>query len=247
MIPKIIHYFGGHSLSAIERKCIHSWEKYMPDYKVIEWNEYNFDMNCNDYVKEAYTAKKWAFVSDYVRLSVLYKYGGIYMDTDVEVIKNMDGFLGYNAFAGFEDLNLIQMHLVGAEKKNEWIEILLLDYSKRHFIENKSKYDLTPITLTITRITRELYTINLDNTFQIIGNGIAIYPKEYFAPKGWSTGKTNITVNTHAIHHYRGSWFSFTQKVYINLIRVFGFRFGNLIFKSMKLLKNIKLFKIMLS
>ena len=104
MIPKIIHYcwFGRKPKSEEFNKYLESWKRFCPDYEIKEWNESNFDLNKNDYCREAYEAKKWAFVADYVRLKVLEKYGGIYMDTDVELIKSLDKFLHYNAFMCFE-------------------------------------------------------------------------------------------------------------------------------------------------
>ena len=104
MIPKVIHYcwFGGNPLPELAQKCIASWKKYCPDYEIKEWNESNFDLNCCDYVREAYEAKKWAFVSDVARLYAMVHEGGIYMDTDVEVIAPLDSLLQYHAVSGFE-------------------------------------------------------------------------------------------------------------------------------------------------
>ena len=104
MIPKIIHYcwFGGNPLPEQVKKMISTWKKYCPDYEIKEWNESNFNLDTCIYAKEAYTTKKWAFITDYVRLKVIYDYGGIYMDTDVEVCKNLDELLKWDAFSGFE-------------------------------------------------------------------------------------------------------------------------------------------------
>ena len=105
-IPKVIHYcwFGGNPKPKLVQKCIHSWKKYCPDYEIIEWNESNFDISsCPLYVRQAYDVKKWAFVSDYARLKIIHTCGGIYLDTDVELIKSLDSLLEYNAFFGFED------------------------------------------------------------------------------------------------------------------------------------------------
>ena len=119
MIPKKIHYcwFGKNPLPEQTKQYIETWKKYCHDYEIIEWNEDNFDINQNQYCKEAYEAKKWAFVSDYVRLKVLYDNGGIYMDTDIEVIKPLDDLLQYNWFAGFEAEDRIQTGVIGAERK----------------------------------------------------------------------------------------------------------------------------------
>src|SRR5699024_8907222 len=127
MIPKIIHYcwFGGNELSKTTKVCINSWKKKLPDYKIIEWNESNFDINSNQYVKEAYQAGRYAFVTDYVRLYVLYHYGGIYMDTDVEVLKSLDSFLKHQAFTGCENEKNSVTGIIGSEKDHEWIKTLL--------------------------------------------------------------------------------------------------------------------------
>ena len=125
MIPKIIHYcwFGGNPLPPLALKCIESWKKYCPDYEIKIWDESNFDININKYATEAYEAKKWAFVSDVARLWVLYNYGGIYMDTDLEVIKPLDEFLYHKAFSGFEDEVNIPTGIIASEKNNNWIKV----------------------------------------------------------------------------------------------------------------------------
>ena len=141
-IPKIIHYcwFGGNPLSEMEMKCIASWRKNCPDYEIKRWDESNFDIHINQYVQEAYEAKKWAFVSDYARLYLLSEYGGIYMDTDVEIVQNLDRFLVHNAFTGFEDDNHIPTAIMGAEKGHRWIKYLLSYYDGRHFYRDNNSY-----------------------------------------------------------------------------------------------------------
>ena len=131
MIPKIIHYcwFGGNPLSDLAQKCIDSWKKYCPDYEIKEWNESNFDLNSCDYVREAYQAKKWAFVTDYVRLYAMVTEGGIYMDTDVEVIRPLDSFLSNRAFSGFEDETNIPTGIMACEKGFPLFEELLEEYN----------------------------------------------------------------------------------------------------------------------
>lgn len=139
MIPKKIHYcwFGGNPLPESAKKYIGTWKKYCPDYEIIEWNENNFDVTQNQYCKEAYEAKKWAFVSDYARLKVLYDFGGIYMDTDVEVVKPLDDLLQYNWFSGFESEKRIQTGTMGAGFNSTIIKIFLDDYKNRHFIKKR--------------------------------------------------------------------------------------------------------------
>ena len=146
-IPKIIHYcwFGRGKLPKLAEKCIESWKKYCPQYKIVCWNEDNFDINQNKYAKEAYEAGKWAFVSDYVRLKVLYDEGGIYLDTDVELIKPLDKLIEDGGFMGFDDNGVISTGLgFACEKGNKLIEALLADYDGISFICNDGAYDLTP-------------------------------------------------------------------------------------------------------
>ena len=136
-IPKIIHYcwFGGGAISPENRKCMESWEKYCPDYKIIEWNEQNFDISKNRYVQQAYEAKKYAFVSDYARLAVVYEYGGIYLDSDVEVLKSFDPLLDLPYFVGAENAGTIEAAIIGAEKGCDWIKACLDYYKGRNFIQ----------------------------------------------------------------------------------------------------------------
>lgn len=218
MIPKKIHYcwFGGNPLSEMARNCIESWKTYCPDYEIIEWNEDNFDLNCNDYVKEAYEAKKWAFVTDYVRLYVLYNFGGIYMDTDAELIGCIDDFLSNNAFSGFENDSQIPTAIMGSEKGNEWIKTLLSDYDNRHFIKADGSYDLTTNVITITDTTKKNFSFICDGKLQVIDGKFTIYPKDYFCPKNWELNKIELTENTVCIHHFDASWYSENDKIELN-------------------------------
>lgn len=205
MIPKIIHYcwFGRNKKSKSVLKCIQSWKKHCPDYKIIEWNEDNFDINCIPFVKEAYEAKKWAFVTDYARLKIIYENGGIYLDTDVEVIKSFDNLLTLEAFAGFEGEKNIATGLgFGAEKGQKMISELMQDYHGRHFSDENCKNLICPIINTDIFIKHGLQQ---DGTKQCI-NGVTVFPKEYFNPKDNQTYELNITENTYSIHHYDASW-----------------------------------------
>lgn len=205
-IPKIIHYcwFGGNPLPELAVKCIESWKKFLPEYEIIEWNEKNFDINSCPYVKEAYDAKKFAFVSDYVRLYALCNFGGIYMDTDVEVIKNLDFFLKYQAFSGFESRTRIPTGIMACEKGFLMFKELLEDYDGRHFVDLNGIQDHTTNVATITRLLSKKGFLP-NNKFQVI-NGFALFPNEYFCPKNIDTGEIKITDNTYTIHHFSYSW-----------------------------------------
>ncbi len=217
MIPKIIHYcwFGGNPLPELAQKCIASWKKYCPDYEIIEWNESNFDFSSCDYAREAYEAKKWAFVTDYVRLKVLYDYGGIYMDTDVEVLKPLDSLLHYEAVSGFESNTQIPTGLIASGKSIPVIGELLSQYDNIHFIKSDGTFDLTT---NVVRITNTLlkYGLNQNNTLQTVKD-FTLLPKDYLCPKDLETGETTLTENSLTIHHFNGSWMEEYEKKIISL------------------------------
>lgn len=206
MIPKIIHYcwFGGNPLPKSAEKCIKSWKKYCPDYEIIEWNESNFDINSNRYVREAYENKKYAFVTDFVRLYAMYNYGGIYMDTDVEVLKPLDCFLNNHAFSGFESNEYIPTGLMASEKEFPLFEELLKYYENRAFVNSDGSFDTTTNTVIITNACKNRGLV-LNNEFQVV-DGFALYPKDYFCVKNTHTGIIEKTQNSFSIHHFNATW-----------------------------------------
>ena len=148
MIPKVIHYcwFGNNPKNKDVEKCMASWKKFCPDYEIIEWNESNFDINCIPFVKQAYDAKKWAFVTDYARLKIIYENGGIYLDTDVELLKPLDDLLKLDAYVGLQSAEYINTGLgFGAEKENEMIYEMMIDYNSRHFLAENCETIACPI------------------------------------------------------------------------------------------------------
>lgn len=213
-IPKKIHYcwFGNGKMPDLAINCINSWKKHLPDYKFVLWNEDNFDINSNHYVKEAYEAKKYAFVTDYVRLYALYHHGGIYMDTDVEVLKSLDIFLEHRAFTGCENDKMCVTGTMAAEKGHKWIEDLLNDYNDKKFTLPDGSYNKTPNTQMITEITIDKFGWEPKNELQVLKEGLNIYPFEYFCAKDWRTGKVQSNSNTYTIHHFSGSWHTKTDK-----------------------------------
>lgn len=207
MIPKIIHYcwFGRGEMPALAKKCIASWKKFCPDYELRLWNEDSFDVDSHPFVKEAYTARKFAFVTDYVRLWALVKEGGIYMDTDVEVLKPLDEFLHHPAFSGFESAEVVPTGIMASEKGGEWARKQLAYYDGRHFLKADGTPDLTPNTKIITdRMVAEGFVLN--NEIQDFKGEIVMYPVDWFCPKNCGTGVIEITPNTRTIHYYAGSW-----------------------------------------
>lgn len=203
MIPKIIHYcwFGGNPLPPLAQKCIKSWKKYCPDYEIVRWDESNFDVNCCAYTAAMYEQKKWAFLTDYVRLKVVYDNGGIYLDTDVELLKPLDSCLGNKAFMGFETTGYVSTGLgFGAEKGYPFIGENMRVYEQ---IEDFSKPETCPI---ITMRLLNTYGLQCDTGYIQQFAGVTIYPVDYLCAKHTHTGQVCITENTISIHHFDGSW-----------------------------------------
>ena len=217
MIPKHIHYcwFGGNPLPELAKHCIASWRKFCPDYEITEWNEQNFDIEMNAYVKEAYENKKWAFVSDVARLYALVNYGGIYMDTDVEVVKPLEGLLQYEAVSGFESETQIPTGLMAAEANQKLFLELLHEYDEAHFLKPDGELDLTTNVTRITNICLK-YGLVQNNQRQTL-NGFTLLPKDYLCPKDYMTKEINLTDNTLCIHHFDGSWVSEEDKYIMGL------------------------------
>lgn len=238
MIPKIIHYcwFGGKELPKLAKRCLASWKKYCPDYEIKCWNESNFDVNSNQYVKEAYENKKYAFVTDYVRLYALYNFGGVYMDTDVEVIKNIDDFLNCKGFSSFESTNLVPTGILASEKELPIIKELLEYYTNKKFINADGSFDTTPNTKTITD-TFVKYGLKQNNKKQVIKD-FTFYESDYFCPIDCKTKVKKITDNTYTIHWFAGSWLPYKEKLKLKLYEILGNVLGK--DKTNKLIRALK-------
>lgn len=236
MIPKIIHYcwFGQTDMPAFALKCIDSWKQYLPDYKLMLWNENNFDVNCSNYTKQAYEARKYAFVSDYVRLFALYNYGGIYLDTDVEVLKPLDEFLETCAFSGFEDETRISTAIIGSEKHGRWIKENIAYYTNKNFIKDNGHMDLSANVITITNNLLS-YGLILNNTYQNFEDLITIYPKKYFSPKSYVSKKIELTPDTYTIHHFADSW----STPYRKFVKILSRYLGKSAMKKLYFLKQL--------
>lgn len=213
-IPKKISYcwFGGNPLSDKVIKCIESWRKYCPDYEIIKWDENNYDINKIPYIREAYKEKKWAFVADYARLDIIYREGGIYLDTDVELLKNIDFLLDKNAFMCIEKAGLlINTGLgFGAVPGNQMIKNIMNLYENTSFYNIDGSLNLKACTIYVTDYFK-LYGYKKENIKQYI-NDVTIYPSEYFCPIDFDNGTFNITENTIGIHWYDASWFPESDK-----------------------------------
>ena len=223
MIPKVIHYcwFGRNPKPEIVLHCIESWKKYCPDYEIVCISEENFDIEQNRYAKEAYDAKKWAFVSDYARLKVLYDNGGIYFDTDVELIKPIDDLINENGYMGFDDNGVVSTGLgFACEKGNELVGHILRDYDNIPFLLPDGSYDLTPCPDRNIKVMEKL-GMDLKNQNQLF-MGIKMLPEDYLCPVKYYTGKKKITKNTYSIHHFCASWISQTAKRTLFVKRIIG-------------------------
>ena len=224
MIPKKIHYcwFGGNPLPELAIKCIESWRKYCPDYEIIEWNESNFDVASCDYVREAYEAKKWAFVSDYARFKILYENGGLYFDTDVELIKPIDDIISKGGFMGMEDssCNVAPGLGLAIVSQTDLYNELLESYHSRHFLNEDGTFNLKTIVDYTTEILLR-HGLQREEKIQFIA-GVYIYPREYFCPMNYITGELKTTKNTRSIHHYTASWYDESQKYAYKLKKRFS-------------------------
>lgn len=234
MIPKRIHYcwFGKGPKGRLEKNCIKSWKQFLPDYEIMEWNENNFDIKkAPRYVQEAYQQKKWAFVTDYVRLAVIYEQGGLYFDTDVEVLASFDPFLKYSAFFGFQNHKEVEIGRVhteictgegfGAIPHLEIISDLMKDYEDIPFILENGEMDLTPCPERNLHVFQE-YGLELNNQRQILSDNILILESEVLCPIDYATSKMNRTDQTMSIHWYNASWHD-TNKWIRKIIKfVFG-------------------------
>lgn len=207
MIPRIIHYcwFGNGPMPELAKKCIESWHKYMPDYKYKLWNEEVFDVNSVPYVKEAYECQKYAFVTDYVRLFALYTEGGIYMDTDVEVLKSYDDLLFLTGFTGYEGSKYLPpvTGTMASVAGGEWVKEQLSAYDGIHFIKENGKMDTTTNTKRISEIMMKGGFVQ-DGKKRLYKD-MTIFPVDYFCPRQ-TTGEILITENTYCDHHFMGSW-----------------------------------------
>lgn len=199
-IPKHIHYFwfGNNKKSPLVTRCINSWQTYLPDYQLKEWNETNYDVLKNDFTTQAYHDKKWAFLSDYARIDILNQYGGIYLDTDMEVIKPLDKFLGCNLFIGMESNTHVNGSIIGSIKDHWYLKAILNAY------HTLAKYEPIPVLMTDI-LTKEGYLLSNIHQQQL---DIDIFPTEYFYPFPFGTtfSKKCLTENTHTIHWWNHSW-----------------------------------------
>ena len=226
MIPKIIHYcwFGRNPLPSSAKRCINSWKKYLPDYEIKEWNEDNFDVNSIPYTRDAYAAKKYAFVSDYARFWVLYHYGGVYFDTDVEVIRPMNDIIAKGPFMGWEKpgstgaFSIAPGLGLAANKEQPLYQEILHGFEHLNFYDEngeRNKYSMIPLVTDL--LTQK--GLKKDGSMQVIDD-VILYPSEFLCPMEYFTGKVSITDNTYAIHWYTMTWLPKTAIWKFKLMRL---------------------------
>lgn len=229
MIPKIIHYcwFGDKDIPEKDKENIRGWMKLHPDFTFMFWNETNYDFSNNKYTSEAYKSRKLGFVPDFIRIDVVYKYGGFYFDTDVELLKRIDFLCQEHCFFGFEDKKTInQGQGFGAEKGNPFLKKMLDMYNNLSFINNDGSLNTTasPVYLS-SMLSKEGFKLN--GKEQVI-SGIHLFPKDFFCPKDYLTNEIKVTKNTVSIHHFNLSWVSDEERIKMkkigNLKRILGLR-----------------------
>ena len=237
MIPKKIHYcwFGRGKMPELAMKCIASWKKYLPEYEIKEWNEDNFDLDLYPYVREAYDNRKFAFVTDVVRLYALYHEGGIYLDTDVEVLKPLDSLLVYDAVSGFESPTQIQTGLMACREGHPFFKELLDEYDGLHFKREDGSLDMTT---NVTRITNAClkYGFVPNKKLQTV-NGFTFLPKDYLCPINQEGHTLCLTENTLCIHHFAGSWVTGWPRIKMKISNIIGERATLAIIKLKRVFK----------
>ena len=227
-IPKIIHYcwFGRAPLPPLAVKCIDTWKKYLPNYEIKEWNEDNFDVNSISYTREAYSVKKYAFVSDYARFWILYKYGGIYFDTDVEVIKPIDHIITRGPFMGFENNGGIVNLMVnaglglGAVPSLDIYGDILKHYEMESFFHPDGSFNMKTVVMRVTTILKAKGLLDKNERQEVAE--LIIYPHDFFCPIRTTDGKMFATDRTVTIHHYAASWTSSTHRFLRKIVLFVG-------------------------
>lgn len=226
MIPKTIHYcwFGGNKLPENVKECIESWKKKCPDYKIVRWDESNYNINKNNYTRLAYRNKKWAFLTDYARLDILYREGGIYLDTDVKLIKSITPLIKEGAFMAFEQRGRVNTGIgFACEPGNSIVGENKRYYEEKKFVDRRGQF-VPEICVKIT--TKILINHGLkyeNNTVQKL-NGITVYPSTYFSPKKMGTNKILLSTDTYGIHLFASSWYSGPKFVKILNYRLIGIK-----------------------
>lgn len=241
-MEKKIHYcwFGGKPLSRKVKQCIKTWKKFLPDYEIIEWNENNFDINICPFVKQAYENKKWAFVSDYARIYALYQQSGIYLDTDVKILKDVSHIVDKEMFFGYEDSGLVGTAIIGVkEKNNKYIKEILDYYNKLEEFNPDMMYNYANPVI-ITKAIKKYDHITDEKGIDIFDNNIYVYPRDYFFPLSYNYAEREFTENTCMVHLFNATWTSLGERRTIGIYRKFGPNIGKVLNNFIDYLGRVK-------
>lgn len=241
MIPKIIHFcwLSNDKYPQKIEYCINSWKNYLPDYEIRLWDLKRFDINSSIWCKEAFNEKKYAFAADYIRCYALYTEGGIYLDSDVEVLKSFDDLLHLPYFIGEEQGTNIEPAIIGCEKGWNFLEEMLEYYKNRHFV-TENGYDMETLPQIMSNRIRESYTytrISTPKEFDVNVQKLCVLPAEYFSPKHPNSFNCDCTNNTYTIHHFEASWYPIDKKLFRFICKLFGYKVACLISKIIKKIK----------
>ncbi len=222
---------GGGDLPESAKKCMESWRKICPNYKIKRWDESNFNIHCCNYVEKAYAEKKWAFVADYVRFFALYQEGGIYIETDSELVRPINELIEYNGFFGF-GRELITVPMCGCSKHN-LVARKILDYYEGCAFDPNNRKSYITVNQVVFHILTEYFGLIGNGKFQIVGDRIAVYPKEYFLARDYRTGIIKHYKELFVIHYGDGSWLGKSEKKRLSYqhraVRRYGEFFGMII------------------
>lgn len=243
MIPKIVHYcwLSGDKFPEKIDYCIQSWNKYLKDYEIRLWDLNRFDISKSPWCKEAFEAKKYAFAADYIRCYALFNYGGIYLDSDVEVLKSFDDILDLPYFIGKEMVAKYEPAIMGAEKGWAPLKKMLDYYDNRHFLLGDNKYDLLPMPEIMKKLLDSELEYNLitnKSQFDYNSHIISVFESDFFSPKQANSNFINITSNTYTVHHFEASWFPADKKAYRIINKFFGGKiasFASFIYHKIKI------------
>ena len=235
MIPKIIHlcWLSGDPYPPKIAKCLDTWKKHLSDYQVVLWDTNRFDMSSSIWVRQAFEKKKYAFAADYIRFYALYNYGGIYLDSDVEVLKSFDDLLDLPYFMGAEKAQTPEAAIMGAEKRCDWIKACLDYYQDRPFINEDGSLNIQTLPAIMIRQIENIKPVrvlSLEDSLIIrqldMQKEVLEFNDVFFSPKVFDSREVEITPYTYAIHHFQNSWFSHKAKAYYRtralLVKVFG-------------------------
>lgn len=227
MIPKLIHYcwFGKNEKPSSVKQCIETWKRFLPDYQLMEWNENTFQIDYCAYSKQAYESKKYAFVSDVARLYALSQYGGIYFDTDIEVLKSLDSYLSSNMILAFESTSVLMTGFFATSPFNPIIDELLRDYKKRKFVNIDGSYNITPNTRYLTDCMRK-YGLVVNGRAQKLENNVQVFEIDVFGGFDADNSMYDISESTILVHRCNASWMGTKNRIMFNMKRYFAKKLG---------------------